>query len=126
MNISSFIAPSAVAVGLVCLSCAASAQVPSGGSPPGATNKELIDNDKVRVYETTFAPGAEASNVPRPYRIVRALTDGTLLRTFADGRTETIVWKAGEVRELGPDSQYKSKNVGTSEFRWYVVVPKVK
>jgi len=126
MVISSFIVPSAVAVGLLCVSCAVSAQVASGGSPPQATNKELIDNDKVRVYETTFAPGAEASNMPRPYRIVRALTDGTLLRSFADGRTETIVWKAGDVKELGPDSQYKSKSVGASEFRWYVVVPKVK
>ena len=116
-----------VAAGLTCTSGLALGQTAvTGQAPPGVTNKELIDNDKVRVYESTFPPGAEASNTPRPYRIVRALTDGKLVRSFADGRTETQEWKAGDVRELGPDSQYKSTNVGASEFRWYVVVPKVK
>ena len=88
-------------------------------------NKVLINNDTVQVYESTFAPGAEASDRPRPYRIVRALTDGTLLRAYADGRRETIEWKAGDVREVGPDAQYKSKNVGQGVFIQYVVIPKL-
>jgi hypothetical protein len=109
---------------LVCNST--SAQTASTSQVPVAFNKNFIDNGTVLVYETTFAPGAEASSRARPYRIVRALTDGTLLRIYADGRTETIDWKAGDVREVGPDDQYKSKNIGKSEFKQYVVIPKAK
>jgi len=89
-----------------------------------AETKVLLDNDKVRVYEARFKPGAERPSVERPYRIVRALTDGTMQRIYADGTTETLEWKAGEVRALGPDKAYKPKNIGKSDFAVYVVVPK--
>ena len=102
------------------------AQVEAKADAPKAVTRVLLENDKVRVYETTFAPGAEARGSARPYRISRALTDGTLQRIFADGRTDIVQWKAGEVRELGPDPQYKPKNIGPSEFILYVVQPKSK
>jgi hypothetical protein len=102
------------------------AQDTAKAEAPKAVTKVLLENDKVRVYETTFPPGAEASDSVRPYRITRALTDGTLLRIYADGRTDTMQWKAGEVKELGPDPQYKPRNVGKSEFTIYVVQPKSK
>ena len=86
----------------------------------------LLENDKVRVYEALIPAGAEAANIARPYRIGRALTNGTIERIYADGRKVTAKWKAGEVKELGPDTQYIPRNIGKTDFRIYVVVPKSK
>lgn len=85
--------------------------------------KVIIDNAKVSVSEVRFKPGEEAVLKDRPYRIVRALTDGTLLRTYADGKTETYEWKVGQVREIGPD-KISAKNVGQTDLVLYAVVPK--
>ncbi len=91
-----------------------------------ASIKVLLENDKVQVYEAHIPVGAEAANIARPYRIGRALTNGTIQRIYADGKKETVQWKAGEVKELGPDTQYIPRNIGKIDFRIYVVVPKSK
>ncbi len=91
-----------------------------------ASLKVLLENDKVRVYEAHIPVGAEAANIARPYRIGRALTNGTIQRIYADGKKETVQWKAGEVKELGPDTQYIPRNIGKTDFRIYVVEPKSK
>ena len=89
-----------------------------------ATVKVLLDNDKVQVYETTFKPGDESASIARPYRIIRTLSGGTLLRTYADGKTEKIEDKAGDTRESGPDAAYSAKNIGKTTIHVYVVAPK--
>ena len=86
--------------------------------------KVLLENDKVRAYESRLKPGAQGPRVERPFRVVRALTDGTIQRIYADGKTETVEWKAGEVRAPGPDNAYAVKNIGNSDFVVYVVQPK--
>jgi hypothetical protein len=90
--------------------------------------KVLVDNDKVRAFETRYKPGEENRNVPREGRVIRALTSGTLLRTYADGKTEGIEWKAGDVRYnpaiTGPVPQYTTRNVGNSDLVLYVVIMK--
>jgi len=91
-----------------------------------ATLNVLLENDKVKVYEAHIPAGGEAANVARPYRIGRALTDGTIQRIYADGKKETVQWKAGEAKALGPDTQYIPRNIGKTEFRIYVVEPKSK
>ena len=85
------------------------------------TIKILFENDKTRVFEVTFKPGDEGGNVARPYRIVRALKGGTIQRIYPDGKTETRVWKTGEVREVGPDTPFIPKNVGKTTIVLYVV-----
>jgi hypothetical protein len=85
--------------------------------------KVLLENAKVRVLEVTFPPGDSSKLMQRPYRIVRALTDGTLERTSADGTKEVVEWKAGDVKDYGPDT-YSAKNVGSDPFSLYVVIPK--
>lgn len=87
-------------------------------------SKELFENDKVRVYESRLRPGVEGPSIERPFRVVRALTDGTIQRRYRDGTIETVQWKAGEVRARGPDKAYAVKNVGKSDFVVYVVQPK--
>ena len=64
----------------------------AGKGAPKATIKVVAENDKVRAFETTYAPGAENTAVPRSsIRVVRALKGGTLQRTYADGKKENVV-----------------------------------
>jgi hypothetical protein len=89
---------------------------------------KIVDNDKVLVIENHYKPGAENSNVPRSARVVRALTSGTLMRIYPDGKTEKVEWKAGEARffpaSVGDVPQYKTRNVGKTELVLYLVVLK--
>jgi hypothetical protein len=89
--------------------------------PKKATVNVRLENSAVRVYEARIPAGAEGANIPRPYRIGRALQGATMQRTYADGKTETLEWKAGDVKALGPDRQYKPKNIGKTNFLIYVV-----
>jgi hypothetical protein len=86
-----------------------------------AVQKIIVENDKVRVYEVTFKPGDEGANVARPYRVVRALKGGTIERNYPDGKKQKVEWKAGEVKQLGPDTPYVPKNVGKTVVVLYGV-----
>ena len=90
---------------------------------PKATIKVLQENEKVRVLETTFAPGAVNTAVPSTStRVVRALSGGTLERTYADGKKEKVEYKTGEVRINNPSKvTYTAKNIGKTEVKLYVV-----
>jgi hypothetical protein len=92
------------------------------------TIKILLENEKVRVQEVTYKPGDENTAVSRDGRVVRALTAGTLQRTYTDGKTDKVEWKVGETRynEPAPGSapQYKAKSVGKSDLVLYVVIVK--
>ena len=87
-----------------------------------APMKVLIENDKVRAYETTLAPGAENKAVPSSAtRVLRVLSGGTLERTHADGKKEKVEYKTGEVRILNPSPAYTAKNIGKTEVKLYIV-----
>ena len=84
--------------------------------------KVLVDNDKVKAYEVTYAPGAENKGIASTtMRIVRGLKGGTLERTYADGKKELVRWKAGEVKQVNPGPAYTTKNIGKGELQLYVV-----
>ena len=88
-----------------------------------ATFKELIDNDKVRVFVITFKPGDQGTPTSkRPARVIRVLNGGTLLRTYDDATTDKIEYKTGEVRFFEADSKpFRLKNVGKSDVVLYNV-----
>ena len=86
--------------------------------------KVLLDNEKVRATETTYKPGDESDSLARPYRVIRLLKGGMLLRTYADGKTEKYERKTGEVRVAGPDAPYKVKNIGKTDVVFYSVIIK--
>ena len=87
--------------------------------------KVLSENDKVRVFEATYAPGAENPSPPSSTtRVVRALTAGTLERRYADGKKEKVDWKPGMVQVLPPSGAYTTKNVGKTKLQLYVVAVK--
>jgi mannose-6-phosphate isomerase-like protein (cupin superfamily) len=90
-----------------------------------STVKVLLENDKVRAQEVTYKPGDENKAVSRYNRVVRALTAGTLQRTWAGGKTDKVEFKVGDVifnpAVDGSAAHYTAKNIGKSELRLYVV-----
>ena len=87
--------------------------------------KVLHEDDRVRVTETTFKPGDVGPSLVRGFRVLRVLKNGTLERTFADGRKEKYERKAGEVVVAGPDKEaFFVKNVGKSDYASYTVTIK--
>jgi hypothetical protein len=85
--------------------------------------KLFVENDKVRVTENSYAPGATSGMLERSTRVVRALTDGTVEKTMPDGKKETITWKAGDVKFL-PKETYSQKNIGKTELVLFTVTVK--
>lgn len=87
-----------------------------------ASMKVLQENDKVRAYETTLAPGAQNTAVPSSAtRVLRVLSGGTIERTHADGKKEKVQYKTGDVRILNPSPAYTAKNIGKTEVKLYIV-----
>jgi len=86
------------------------------------TQKTLLENGKVKVYEVTFKPGAENTSVPSSSsRVVRALKGGTIQRIYSDGKKENVTYKAGQVRLNEPGPGYTAKNIGKTAIVLYVV-----
>lgn len=79
-----------------------------------------MDNARVLASEVRYKPGASSGMVERMDRIVRAMSDGVLEKTYPDGRKETITWKAGEVK-FNPKETYSQKNVGKTELVLFTV-----
>jgi mannose-6-phosphate isomerase-like protein (cupin superfamily) len=91
-----------------------------------STVKVLFNDDRVRVVEVTYKPGDESNKNYKilPFRVMRALTSGTLQRTYPDGKIEKVAIKAGEVRVFDASNPFSAKNVGTSDLVLYGVLVK--
>jgi len=87
------------------------------------TRKILIDNEKVTVAETSYKPGETSEMRERGPRVTRALTSGDMERTYADGKKETVHWKAGDVK-YSPKATFVNKNVGKTEVVLFVTTLK--
>jgi beta-alanine degradation protein BauB len=99
-------------------------------SAPAAKSKEaspssktLFENDKVKAMELHYKPGEGSEPRERPGRVVRALTDGTMMRTYPDGKTRKVEWKTGDTKWFGKES-FGNKNVGKTEMVLFVVETK--
>ena len=91
-------------------------------SAPKAAMKTIVENDRVKVYEVTYAPGAENTAIAASaLRVVRGLSTGKLQRTYEDGKKEMSEWKTGQVKVVEAGPPYKTKNVGTTTVHLYVV-----
>lgn len=107
---------------LTATSASVLAQEKAAAAPPDqATRTTLVEDDKVQVSESHLQPGESSRPNTEVYRVIRALQGGTLLRTYADGRTEESVWKTGEVQIQLPGPPYTVKNVGNTEVVLYIV-----
>jgi quercetin dioxygenase-like cupin family protein len=76
--------------------------------------KVLLENDKVRVTQSTFKPGA-VSRTDRKARVNYIVTDGKLQRTNKEGKTTAYERKAGTAIWLEPDSDVV-KNIGNTTY----------
>ena len=82
----------------------------------------VLENDKVKVYETTYKPGDVNTGVATSAtRIIRVMKGGTIERTYADGKKETLVLKTGEVNFYTQLPAYNVENIGKTVFQTYVV-----
>jgi len=96
------------------------------GKAPERVQKVLMENDTVRVTETLYPPGSSSTFQPI-YRITRAIKGGTFVRTYADGRKETVTWKQGDVREgKAETAPYTLTNTGKNAVILYSVSIKTK
>jgi len=95
-------------------------QPPAAQAKAGTgTTKVIVDNEKVNVIEVRYKPGEASEMRERPPRVVRALTDGTMERTYPDGKKETVKWTAGEVKYF-PKDNFANKNIGKKEMVLFV------
>ena len=76
--------------------------------------KVLLENDKVRVAESTFKPG-DVSRADRRARANYVVKGGTLERTSKDGKKTVVERKAGTSVWLEADSD-AVKNIGKTTF----------
>ena len=102
----------------------AMAQDKAKPATPKQELKVLLENDKVRVTESRWVPGATSDSAKRGARVVRALKGGTLQRIYPDGKTELSTYKTDEVKFFEADGPYGLKNTGKSEIVLYSVTLK--
>ncbi|KIG11150.1 hypothetical protein BurMR1_1810 [Burkholderia sp. MR1] len=105
---------------LLCCDLGWSQQTKSS-SAPAVEQKVYVDNERVRVAELTFKPGAESANMARPFRVSRAIKGGRYVRIYADGRREEGQYETGEVKVLEASSPYVLKNVGDDDLILFLV-----
>jgi beta-alanine degradation protein BauB len=87
---------------------------------PGTDSKPLLENERMRVIEVQFKPGAKTSTLSHPNRFVYALTDGALVFSPPGKTPYELSFKAGEALWL-PAEAMVTMNDGDKEVRTLVI-----
>lgn len=82
--------------------------------------KTLLQNERVRVMEVSFKPGAKTTAVSQPNRFLYALTDGALVFAPPGKTPYELSFKAGEAIWL-PSQPMATENDSGKEVRALVV-----
>jgi quercetin dioxygenase-like cupin family protein len=101
----------------------ASAQDPTMVGPN--THKKILENNRVRMIEVTFAPGDRIAMHSHPDHAVYTINGGTLRITTSDGKTRVAELKTGEPIWF-PAITHAAKNIGTTTVKLLVVELKEK
>ena len=89
-----------MAAGLLALGSPVAAQ--DGGAKSGGLYRQVMDNERVRVFQANFKPGDKLPSRNFPTHLMVTLTDGTLV-FVPEGRTGYEVnFKAGETMWFPP------------------------
>ncbi|HYB63839.1 MAG TPA: cupin domain-containing protein [Steroidobacteraceae bacterium] len=86
-----------------------------------ATNRVLVENQYVRILQSTFKPGAKEPMHTHPagwYYVTKA---GTLKVTHADGKVEMWTPKAGEQAWMEGEAAHSAENVGKTTLQYVLV-----
>lgn len=87
--------------------------------------KVVFENEKVRVSEITFKPGAKIPMHDHAGdHFVYAMSPATMLFSYPDGKTMQAEIKTGQVVWSGPET-HAAENVGETEFRALVTENKI-
>ena len=100
---------------LLCLSGLVAAQDAST-----AVYKQLLDNERVRVFEATFKPGAKLATRNYPSHLIYAPTEGTLIFIPAGRTGYEVNFKAGDAMWFGPLAR-ATENDSDREVRVLIV-----
>ncbi len=96
----------------------------SNAAPTPTGFKVILDDEHVRVFLSTFAPGVVVPMRNYPRRTLYILKGPASLKfTDGDGKTELLTQETGSVRSASPGQQALT-NVGTNEAVVLVVVDK--
>ncbi len=82
--------------------------------------KVLFENDRVRVLETRYGPGAKSEMHSHPDLVVVALTPAKVKFTLADGQTVDMELQASQVAFVEA-TEHTVENTGTSELHAILV-----
>jgi quercetin dioxygenase-like cupin family protein len=88
----------------------------------GASNvyKFIMENDRVRVLDAHFKPGAKAAMHTHPDHVVYILNDGKLNLTPSKGKTQEIDLKSGQAIWMDATS-HAAENPGKTDVHLLVV-----
>ncbi len=78
-----------------------------------ADDKVIFENDRVRVIEVNYAPGAVHETHSHPDHVIYALGDAKVRMTGADGKSTDVDIKKGGTR-WQPAVTHKTENIGTT------------
>jgi hypothetical protein len=109
--------PFFIASALLISLAAAHAQGPKQAPPP---SKPLLENERVRVSEMRWNPGAKVELPNRPDQFAYLLTDATLVFSVPGRTPYQIDLKAGEATLL-PAQSTEAENDGDKEVRALLV-----
>jgi beta-alanine degradation protein BauB len=82
--------------------------------------KKILENERVRMLEVTFAPGDSIGMHSHPDHAVYAITGGKLRVTTSDGKTQVADLKAGDPIWF-PAIIHGAKNIGATKLKLVVV-----
>ena len=80
----------------------------------------IFENERVRVSDVKFAPGATMPEHAHPEYLLYVLGAGTLAITRPDGTIAQLAGTPGQVMYMGAET-HSAENVGTTEFHALVV-----
>ena len=80
----------------------------------------LFENDRVRVMQVTFAPGATIAMHSHPDHVVTIVSGGTLKLSYPDGSTKELAGKPGDAIWI-PAETHAAENIGTTEVKGVII-----
>ena len=97
---------------------------PAGAQPKPGTTKTVFENEKITVVDNVLKPGEESPSQDRAGLILYYISGGTVERTFADGKKETVTRKTGQSLVNPEKRPYAVTNTGKTTL--HVITIKLK
>lgn len=123
-HVASFAVGIFVGVAATALFFAAAPRVQAIDNPPQSkasatpdASKVVLENDRVRVKDVTFAPGTSPMHTHKLAHVGVVIQGGTLVFKYPDGKTETAKLEAGGVGFRDANVSHEPTNPGKTPVR---------